>query len=101
LVAEQFKKKTKEGCLGFERMKNFGPKSNQWLNAVGVYDISDLRKLGAIKVFLKVKNKGFPVSLNLLWALQGAIEDRSWLSFSKEEKSKLIEKLNNDQKVDG
>lgn len=83
-------------------IKNIGPKSSQWLNAAGVNDINDLKKFGAIQVYIQIKQKGFPASLNLLWALQGAVEDRPWFSFTKDEKSKLIKKLNTDyKKVDG
>ncbi len=74
-------------------MRNIGPKSIQWLNAVGVYNTDDLRKIGSSNVFLKVKQKGFPVSLNLLWALEGAIKGKPWFSLSASEKMSLKDEL--------
>lgn len=74
-------------------MKNIGPKSSEWLRAVGINTLKDLKKAGAVEVYQMVKDKGFNVSLNLLWALEGAIQARPWFSFTNEEKKCLKQKL--------
>ncbi len=74
-------------------MLNLGPVSKEWLRAIGVHSLNDLKRQGSVKTYLKVKNKGFNTSLNLLWALEGAILNRPWQSFTTEEKNKLKEKL--------
>lgn len=74
-------------------MKNIGPKSREWLLAVGINNLSDLKKVGALKAYQAIKHKGFNSSLNLLWALEGAIQDRPWQSFSADEKGILVKKL--------
>jgi hypothetical protein len=73
-----------------DKMLNIGPKSAAWLRQVGVRTIEDLKALGAMAVFMKVKRAGFRPSLNLLYALAGAEQNRHWTSLSLEEKNALV-----------
>ena len=64
-------------------LKNLGPSSAEWLSEVGVNTRNELVKLGALEAFIAVakrqKGKGQPVpTLNLLFALEGAISDTHW-----------------------
>ena len=59
-------------------MRNIGSKSSAWLHAVGISGLEDLRRIGALEAFLRVKWAGFNASLNLLWALDGALNDCPW-----------------------
>lgn len=61
-----------------ERLRNLGPRSAAWLQAVGINSISGLREMGAVPAFLKVEAAGLAPSLNLLWALEGALRDCHW-----------------------
>ena len=65
-----------------ERIPNLGPVSRESLKSVGVDSLKDLQRLGAIAVYRKTKVKGFPVTLNLLWALEGALQERPWYFLS-------------------
>lgn len=76
-----------------ERIPNIGPKSTPWLNAVGIYTLQDLRRKGSVQTYKAVLNKGYPANFNLLWALEGAVQDRPWYSLSQQEKHKLKECL--------
>jgi DNA transformation protein len=69
---------------------NIGPKSAQWLEAVGIQTEADLEALGAVEAYRRVK-AAFPgrVSLNLLWGLQGALLDLPWNELPPEMKEKL------------
>lgn len=60
-------------------MINLGPKSREWLASVGINTLDDVAELGAVEAYKKVK-AAFPekVSLNLLYALQGALLDLPW-----------------------
>jgi hypothetical protein len=53
---------------------NLGPKSAAWLLAAGIRDLGAVRRLGAVRAFLKVRARQPRASLNLLWALAGALE---------------------------
>ena len=60
-------------------LRNIGPKSAQWLNAVGIQTAEDLYEVGAVEAYRRTKS-AFPdkVSLNMLYALQGALMDLAW-----------------------
>jgi len=71
-------------------MRNIGPKSSAWLHAVGITGLEDLRSLGALEAFLRVKRAGFNASLNLLWALAGALNDCPWNRLPPGERQALL-----------
>lgn len=60
-------------------LKNIGPASVRQLREVGVADAAALRKLGAIAAYRRLKH-AFPreVSLNMLYALEGALRACPW-----------------------
>lgn len=59
-------------------LRNIGPKSAAWLRQVGLRTAEDLVAIGSVQAFLKVKRAGFKPSLNLLYALEGALLDCHW-----------------------
>lgn len=72
------------------KLLNIGPKSAAWLRQVGVRTLDDLKNLGAIGTFMKVKRAGFRPSLNLLYALAGAEQGVHWASLSPDYKNALV-----------
>lgn len=56
-----------------------GPRSRQWLAAVGVRTLEDLATLGALEAWRRAK-AAHPreVSLNLLYGLQGLLMGCAW-----------------------
>jgi len=62
-----------------ERMLNLGPISAARLQAVGVRTPDDLRRLGAVAAYVRLK-RGFPVETTpiALYQLQGALEGIRW-----------------------
>ena len=56
-------------------LRNIGPKSAAWLRQVGLHQSEDLVAAGAVQAFLKVRRAGFKPSLNLLYSLEGALQD--------------------------
>ena len=63
----------KNAPLPLTDLPNLGPKSQQMLQLAGIQSVQDLRRLGAVRAYLQVQACGAPASLNLLWALEGAI----------------------------
>jgi DNA-3-methyladenine glycosylase I len=59
-------------------LANLGPQSSQWLSAVGVRTRRDLEKLGAVNAYVALKGHGYPVSLNLVYAIEGALRGLTW-----------------------
>ena len=72
-------------------LKNLGPKSAEQIVAVGIDGPDEIRELGAAEVFHRVKSR-FPdsTSLNLLWALQGALMEVHWHDVPDEIKRQIL-----------
>jgi TfoX/Sxy family transcriptional regulator of competence genes len=72
------------------KIRNIGPKSAAWLRQVGVHTQDDLARLGAVEAYLRVKRAGFRSSLNLLYALEGALTGQHWADLPEDLKSSLL-----------
>lgn len=75
------------------KIRNIGPVSQHWLESVGVKSREDLQRIGAVEVYFQIKKRVFSPSLNLLWALEGAIQDIPFYAVSVERKKQLREQL--------
>ena len=71
------------------KLLNLGPKSAAWLRDVGVTTRADLERLGSVRAFRKVVEAGHTSSLNLLYALEGALLDLRWDRLSEEIRANL------------
>lgn len=72
------------------KLLNIGPKSSAWLRQVGIHTEQDLRQAGAVEAFLKVKRASFRPSLNLLYAIEGALQGCHWQQVPSERRSELL-----------
>ena len=72
------------------KLRNIGPKSAAWLRQVGLRTFDDLALIGAVEAFMRVKRAGFKPSLNLLYALEGALLDCHWQQVPDERRSELV-----------
>jgi hypothetical protein len=73
-----------------EKIRNIGPKSMAWLRQTGVRSLADLQAVGALAAFVRIKRAGFKPSLNLLYALEGAILGCHWQEIPAERRNALI-----------
>ncbi len=71
-------------------LPGLGPKSLAMLAAAGIPDRTALERLGAVAAYLQVKRAGQPASLNLLWALEGALTGQHWQTVAREERTRLL-----------
>lgn len=60
------------------KLLNIGAKSGAWLRQVGLRTQDDLAAVGSLEAFVRVKRAGFKPSLNLLYALEGALMGCHW-----------------------
>jgi DNA transformation protein len=74
-------------------LPNFGPKSQQMLALAGIHTEEQLRELGAVRAYLQVKRSGSNASLNLLWAMEGALTGRHWQDVAKNDRLSLLLQL--------
>ncbi|MGD9630911.1 MAG: TfoX/Sxy family protein [Pyrinomonadaceae bacterium] len=70
-------------------LRNLGGKSEEWLNAIGVFTRQDLERLGSVEIYRSLKEAGFPVSLNLVWGIEGALADLDWRDLPADLKAEL------------
>ncbi len=71
-------------------LPNLGPKSQQMLAKAGIHSVEQLRQLGAVRAFVKTKHSTQNTSLNLLWALEGALSGRHWREVVKHDRLSLL-----------
>lgn len=80
--------------MKLRELKGLGLKTEQQLIEVGIHNAEQLREVGAVEAYLRLKNKSdVNPSLNFLYALVGAIEDRHWLNIAQNEKMQLLMEL--------
>ena len=72
------------------KMRNIGPKSAAWLRQVGLRSFEDLQRVGSVDAFAKIKRAGFKPSLNLLYALEGALLDCHWQQLPEARRGELL-----------
>jgi len=71
-------------------LPNLGPKSQQMLLACGIRSVAQLRALGSVAAYTKVKAKHKSASLNLLWALEGALSGLAWQEVARVHRTSLL-----------
>jgi len=79
-------------------LKGLGPSSEKALSEIGISCVDDLKTVGAIQTFIQLENNAMQIghqkpSLNFLYALEGAIENVSWLTIAKNDKERLLTEL--------
>lgn len=72
------------------KMRNIGPKSTAWLRQVGLRTRQELEAAGPVDAYMRVRRAGFRPSLNLLYALEGALRDCHWQEVPDERRKELV-----------
>jgi DNA transformation protein len=60
--------------LRIRDLRNLGARSEQLLGAIGIRTADELRRQGAVRIYAELRRAGAKPSLNMLWALAGAVE---------------------------
>jgi DNA transformation protein and related proteins len=76
--------------LELRAMVNLGPKSAAVLARAGVKSAEHLAALGSVAAFAMVRRLGTGASLNLLWAIEGALCGESWQAVAREHRTSLL-----------
>lgn len=69
---------------------NLGPKSEAMLVAAGITSVEQLKALGSVAAYARVKATGANASLNLLWALEGALTGLPWQQVARDHRTSLL-----------
>lgn len=78
---------------GAPKLRNIGPKSAAWLRQVGLHTPQDLAEAGPVEAFMRVRRAGFKPSLNLLYALEGALLDCHWQEVPEPRRQQLAQEV--------
>ena len=71
-------------------LANLGPKSKAMLAGAGIRSVAQLRALGAVAAYVRVRARSPRASLNLLWALEGALSNLPWQTVAREHRTSLL-----------
>lgn len=74
-------------------LPNLGPKSKRMLEQAGIHSMKELRQLGAVRAYVRVKGSSSTASLNLLWALEGALSEHHWQDVARHDRLRLLLEL--------
>jgi len=76
------------------KLRGLGPKSEKCLNEIGIRTLDDLRAVGPVRAFIRLREEaGIKPSLNFLYAMVGALEDVHWAEIARREKRRLLMEL--------
>ncbi|WP_205854970.1 TfoX/Sxy family protein [Piscinibacter defluvii] len=84
----------------FEELPNLGPKSRVMLQQAGITTFAQLHNLGAVAAFSRVRRSGANATLNLLWALEGALTGLPWQAVAREHRTSLLLALEQHERDD-
>jgi len=73
-----------------EKLRNIGPKSAAWLRQVGLRSRAELVEAGPVEAFMRVKRAGFRPTLNLLYSIEGALQDCHWQEVPEQRRTELV-----------
>lgn len=72
------------------QLKNLGMASVNILHAIGINTYSDLRKVGSVEAYRRIKARDINVSKVMLYALEGALLNVHWNDLSPIMKAQLV-----------
>ena len=71
------------------QMRNLGPKTEAMLREIGIECAAELRRVGAIEAFRRLRFANLHPSLNALYAMEAALRDIDWRALGAAEKADL------------
>ena len=70
------------------------------LAAAGITSLHQLRKVGAVAAFVRVRRTNARASLNLLWALEAALTGETWRQVARDRRTSLLLALEDRQRLE-
>jgi len=61
------------------------------LHAIGINTYNDLKEIGSVEAYRRIKGRGINVSKVMLYALEGALLDRHWNELALDLKEQLVQ----------
>ena len=76
--------------MSTDKLRNIGPKSAAWLRQVGLRTYDDVAAVGPVEAFMRIKRAGFKPTLNLLYAIEGALLGCHWQDVPESRRAQLV-----------
>lgn len=61
--------------MKLDKLKNLGPAATIILSSAGITTVQQLKTIGSVEAYKRVKETGFRVEIDLLYALEGALRN--------------------------
>lgn len=71
-------------------MAGLGPKSRQMLRRAGICSVAQLREIGSVAAYVRVKRAGCRPSLNFLWGLESVLCGEHWRDVARNHRASLL-----------
>ena len=76
------------------KLRGLGHAAEKSLNGIGVYTKEDLENIGPVQALIRLEKEcNVKPHLNFLYAMVGALKNKSWLEIAKTERESLIYEL--------
>ncbi len=82
------------------KLPNIGKVLADRLKLVGIMSASDLKEMGAERIFLRLKTIDKSVCVNTLWAIEGAVQGIRWHDIDQPRKEELKNFFKMTQRLD-
>ena len=76
--------------MNVDKLPNLGPKSAVWLNNIRIHTRAELHAVGPITAMIRLERAGHTSSLNMLYALVGALDGVHWQEIAHTRKGELV-----------
>ena len=81
------------GDAGIEHIPHLGASGIAWMQHAGIDTIGQLSAMGAVTAYLQVEALGVNPGINMLYALQAAIDGTHWLEVKRQHGGELLQSL--------
>ena len=84
----------RESSTPVSSLRNLGPKSAVMLAEAGIRSVDELREIGAVKAYARVRQmRTRGASLNLLWSMAAGLTNHGWNALSTTQKVVLLAEI--------
>lgn len=79
--------------IELEKLAGLGPKSSAMLRQIGIHTTAELFAADPYRLYLQLKQDFPSTSLNILYAIIGAQENRHWQEIKRERRLEILLRL--------
>jgi DNA transformation protein and related proteins len=85
--------RSKDGSAALADMRGLGPVSVKMLVGAGITSAAQLRKADLFKLYATIKSTHPRTSINLLYAMMGAVDNQDWRQVAKDRRTEVLMQL--------